>query len=184
MALRLVLLISFAMAMAVFIVGSVRIAEASHKDYMVLNPDRNPNGTSNPKLWGVQRAWVISGQPLSVCSDWGSSFTSIPLGIRQAVSDWEAVLPGSQFSQDCSAYSEKLWFKLRSVSPSGWPLICDGYWACVLESFSPDSYRGADYFTNPTIWIDDTNFSYFGQRVEAHRCARAGSPLRPRRVLH
>jgi hypothetical protein len=155
------LLIGVAIATGLFLAGNARVAEASHDDYLVQNSDWNPNGSTNPNLWGVQLAWVINGQPLSVCSDWGTSYSDIPAGVRQAIADWEAVLPGTQFSQDCGAYSDKLWFKRLSLHPSSeWPCANSGAWACAPEDFSYDTIWEAYYPTNAYVWIDDVTFAF------------------------
>lgn len=137
---------------------SSKSVEASHTDYVVEDPSNNPNGTSNPWLFGVQRAWVVNGQPVSICSGWGSSYSSIPMGIQQAIFDWEGVLSSTQLDQNCSAQSQKLWIRPRSASAS-WP--CEsGAWGCAFQSLSYDASRRAYFPTLGEIYVDDINFSY------------------------
>jgi hypothetical protein len=149
-------------ALAILYAGaSERPAEGSHRAYVVENSTHNPNGSANPNLWGVHRAWVIDGQPLRICSDWGQSYSSIPAGIRQAVEDWEEVLPGTQLGQTCPGSGGELWIKRRSAS-SGFPInICGGFVACVPFEYAYDPLREANYPTaSAVIWFDDQNFSF------------------------
>ena len=50
--------------------------------FLVANPAQNPCGGGSdgcgPWLWGMNRDWEIVGQSKLVCSDWGSSYSSIP----------------------------------------------------------------------------------------------------------
>ena len=154
-------LFAIAIVVGVILSGEYRIAEGSHYAYSVEDPENNPNGGITPVLRGIQRQWMINNQALSVCSDWGSAYSSIPAGIRQAISDWEGVLPDTQFSQNCSgSASGQIWFKRRSTNDVGsWPCSA-GAWACAPASFPIDPFRQAYYSVGPTIWIDDAYFTY------------------------
>lgn len=135
-------------------------AGASHTNYLVEDADNNPNGTNSPHLLGVERSWILDGQPLSICSDFGADYASIPSGVRQAISDWEAVLPQSQFSQDCNAYNGKLSIKRRSLhAVNEWPCAPDA-WGCAPQALTYDPGRGASYPTRAEVWLDELTWSY------------------------
>ena len=104
-------------------------AFASHITFLVSNPDQNPGGGDTPWLWGINSEWEINGRGNLACSDWGSNYTDMPVEIRQALSDWESVLTGTQFDQGCPGGKSATWFLRRSTT-AGYP--CDaGAWACT-----------------------------------------------------
>ncbi len=152
--------VALAVGVLLFVSANENVAQAAHYELVVSNPEFNPaGGTSSPSLWGVRPSWVMDGQSLKVCSEWGSNYLEIPLGIRQAIADWEQVLPGTQLSQSCGASGEKLWLMRRSVSPGLFPLWCGA--GCVPYEYSYDSLREA-YYPNdlPVIWFDDVDWTY------------------------
>jgi len=53
-----------------------RFMVANTADYA--NPCFSGSEDCWPRLWGISRDWEIVGQSRLVCSDWGSSYSSIP----------------------------------------------------------------------------------------------------------
>ena len=141
---------------------------------------RNPCGKGSegcwPDLWGISTDWEIVGQSRLVCSDWGSSYSSIPPLVRNAITAWEGVLTGVQFYQGCGSGRSALWFKRRSVSGGDWPSDCSGAFGCAYPWWQADGDRRARYLGSVTVWINDTQFSFTDtglQYVAAHEMGHA-----------
>ncbi len=162
-----------AVGVGIVLLVSPNTGEAYPQRFMVVDPAFNPNGGGSgdsqdtwPYLWGMNRDWVINGTSKLVCSDYGPNYTDIPLPIRQALSAWEAVLPGTQFNQGCGSGRSAVRFLRRSVTP-GWPCP-SGAWGCTYPWWDDpaDPHRRAFYLGSTDIWIDD-NLSYTDGGLES-----------------
>lgn len=150
--------IALAAAFLAIAISSARGVQADHQAYLVDDPGYSYGG----RLPGIERPWIVDGQPFYVCSDW----TAQPMAVSNAIADWEAVLPGAQFIDSCAGTPRYI-IRIRSVSGNPW---CPGAVGCAMippegvnlppdiDPYTWDEQRGAYYMTDPMVYINDDRF--------------------------
>ena len=100
--------------------------------------------------------WVANSQSKLVCSDWGPNYSDIPAPAREALSDWELLLPGTQLNQGCGSGRSAVWLlRLSAQGAAAWPCGPAWAWACVEPLWMDDTTREGRYLYNTDIWIND-----------------------------
>jgi hypothetical protein len=161
------LFLGLVIGFTLLLVASPQGAFASHHIFTVENPepDYNPNGGVNGRLFGMNVEWEVNGRSNLVCSDYGPNYTNLPVEIRDSIAGWESVLPGTQFFQGCPGGRSATWFLRRTVS-AGYP--CEDHppppgavvLGCTRHFFAWDSSRKAYYPGSTNIWINDLGITY------------------------
>lgn len=149
--------LAVAVGALLFVSGNGGVARAADIE---LEVESNPVGTNFPTIYGVQPSWVMDGDSLKVCSDWGTTYSDIPLPIRDAIDDWEdGALPGDQLNPTCFTSGTKLWLR-RATASVGFPLGCADLIACVRIDYAFDSLRSAFYPADSIIWFNDMVYTF------------------------
>lgn len=142
---------------------------SSHQRYLVNDSSFNPGGY----MWAA-RQWVVGNDAFFATQQqvtWCNNLSGYASEVATAFSDWESVLPGTQFSQTCSSPN-------ISVSWGGTPF--DSTTGCNNSSYacaqpnSPhcsncwqyDSVRQTNYLSGIMLFLNPTvPFTWDGTKV-------------------
>lgn len=143
--------VGFVLGIGVAALSSPEEVLASHQTFMVSNPAWNtactaPSGCGvNGKLFGINLDWEVTGRSNLVCSDYGPNYTDIPAAIRDAITSWEGLLPGTQFYPGCPGGRSATWF-VREDFPCG-----QDVYACIFQYVDAFDVDRKAYYTGSTV---------------------------------